>query len=132
MKILRIGILGLVVAGCTAEVTTAPTVAPQAGSVTLRWSVDGSFDPAACDAFNVDTARVDIYDAGGQPILTRFVDCRAFRATITLDPSRYSARLQMVDSGRNPLSTSIPISSFTIIGNSDLVIDTDFPRSSFF
>ena len=76
-----------VLSGCggggtdTVVVTTAGT-----GSVTIRWSIDGSFDPAACDAFFVQNARIDLYDVNGTPITTSFVNCRAFTATYSLSP----------------------------------------------
>src|SRR4051812_12736680 len=117
-NILRWGVLAVAMAsagamgGCTASAEVVPnTVDARPGSVPLRWSVDGSFDPAACDAFAAFDARIDIYDEGGQPIVTQFNDCRSFAASIALYPGRYSARLQMVDEGKQPRSTSIPISS---------------------
>jgi hypothetical protein len=139
-NILRWGLLAAtltgaagVMGGCTASAEVVPnTVDARTGTVTMRWSVDGSFDPAACDAFAAFDARLDIYDEGGQPIVTQFNDCRSFAATVSLYPGRYSARLQMVDSQKQPRSTSIPISSFTVIADTDLTIDTDFPRSSFY
>ena len=122
-----------VVTGCggggEATITTVPD---RAGSLTLRWSVDGSFDPRACDAFGVANARIDIYDAGGQPLTTTFVDCRAFTATIDLNAGRYSARIEMVDGGNQARSTSVPIQPFTIVSGTNLNIDSDFPRDSFF
>jgi hypothetical protein len=129
------GVLAMagVVTGCggggEAVVTTVPD---RSGSVTFRWSVDGSFDPRACDAFFVDSARIDLYDANGAPINTTFVDCRAFTATINLAPGRYSARIEMVDVNNEPRSTSLPIQPFTIVSDTNLNIDSDFPRDSFF
>ncbi|MGZ3421893.1 MAG: hypothetical protein ACXWUG_11165 [Polyangiales bacterium] len=138
-NILRWGVLvaalagGASAMGCTANAdVTAGDVPPRTGSVTVRWSVDGSFDPAACDAFAAFDARIDVYDESGQPVFTQFTDCRAFSATIDLFPARYSARIEMVDSRQQARSTSIPISSFTIIADTNLVLDTDFPRNSFF
>jgi hypothetical protein len=115
--------------GGEATITTVPD---RAGSVTLRWSVDGSFDPSACDAFAVENARVDIYDANGQPISTTFVDCRAFTATFELNAGRYSARIEMVDVNGVARSTSLAIQPFTIVSGTNLNIDSDFPRDSFF
>lgn len=102
------------------------------GSVTIRWSIDGSFDPRACDAFFVANARIDLYDANGAPITTSFVDCRAFTATFDLAPGYYSARIEMVDGASNPRSTSLPLEPFTIVSGTNLNVDTDFPRDSFF
>jgi len=122
-----------IVTGCggggEATITTVPD---RAGSVTLRWSVDGSFDPAACDAFALANARIDLYDANGQPISTTFIDCRAFSSRIELSPGRYSARIEMVDGNGVERSTSLPIQPFTIVSGTNLNIDSDFPRDSFF
>jgi hypothetical protein len=115
--------------GGEATVSVVPT---QNGTVTLHWSVDGSFDPRACDAFAVAHARVDIYDYGGAPISTTFVDCRAFAATFELQPGTYSARLEMVDSAQQPRTTSLPINSFNVVSGTNLNIDSDFPADSFY
>lgn len=121
-------------AGCTATVDATPTthVSERTGSLTLRWSVDGTFAASECDAFAVANARVDIYDANGSPISTTFSDCRNFSATFDLAPGRYSARIQMTDSGNQPRSTSLAISPFTIVSSTNLSIDSDFPRESFY
>lgn len=124
---------GAAMSGCFVEGEAGVTVAPSGpGAVTLRWSIDGSFDPGACDAFGVADARIDLYDVAGAPLQTTFVDCRAFSARFELAPGRYSARIEMVDPAHNPLSTSLPISSFVIASGSNLNVDTDFPRDSFF
>ena len=119
--------------GCFVEAGTTSTIVPVGpGSVTLRWSIDGSFDPAACDAFFVAEARIDLYDVAGAPIRTTFVDCRQFSARFDLPEGRYSARVEMVDAREQPRSTSLPVSSFVIVSGTNLNIDTDFPRDSFF
>ena len=115
--------------GGEATITTVPD---RAGSVTLRWSVDGSFDPSACDAFAVESARIDLYDANGNPFSTTFIECRAFSSRIDLAPGRYSARIEMVDVDGTPRSTSLAIQPFTIVSGTNLNIDSDFPRDSFF
>jgi len=117
--------------GCYGESTTTVVVVGT-GSVTLRWSIDGSFDPRACDAFYVASARIDLYDVNGRPIRTAFVDCRQFSAQFDLTEGTYSARIEMTDPAQQPRSTSIPIQPFAIIGGTNLNIDTDFPRDSFF
>jgi hypothetical protein len=119
--------------GCTGDAAVEVSTVPAGvGSLTLHWSIDGSFDPFACDAFAVANARVDIYDFEGVPISTTFVDCRAFSATFDLSPGRYSARIEMVDSANVERSTSVPVEPFTIVAGTNLNIDTDFPRDSFF
>ncbi len=102
------------------------------GAVTIRWSIDGTFDPSACDAFTVADARIDIYDAAGAPVSTSFTDCRSFGARIELTPGVYSARIQMVDGAHQPRSTSLPIDAFRVSGRTNLHVDSDFPRDSFF
>jgi hypothetical protein len=121
-----------VVTGCGGGGETVVVVPAGPGSVTFRWSIDGSFDPRACDAFFAQNARFDLYDINGSPITTSFVDCRAFTATFDLNPGQYSARIEMVDSAGNPRTTSLPIQPFTVTSGTNLNIDTDFPRDSFF
>lgn len=125
--------LGTAATGCFVDAGTTGTVVPiSSGALTLRWSIDGSFDPGACDAFFVQSARIDVYDDVGTPIRTEFVDCRRFSARFDLPAGRYSARLEMVDSAQQPRSTSLAVAPFVIGGGSNLDIDTNFPRDSFF
>lgn len=136
-KLIALGFLALTAlsTGCgggAGEATVTVTDTQRTGSVTFRWSVDSSFSPSACDAFGAMNNRVDIYDVQAAPISTTFVDCRTFTATYDLAPGRYSARLQMTDADQQPRSTSLPISSFTIVAGTNLNIDSDFPRDSFF
>jgi hypothetical protein len=120
------------IGGCFVNATDEVVVAPATGSVTMRWSIAGSFDPIACDDFALADARIDLYDAGGAPISTVFVDCRAFATRIDVSAGTYSARIEMVDGARQPRSTSIPISSFTVFRGTNVNVDTDFPPDSFF
>lgn len=131
--VLALLVTGAATTGCYVDAgTTGTYVPPSTGAITLRWSIDGSFDPAACDAFFVADARIDLYDAGGSPIRTQLVDCRQFSARFDLPEGRYSARIEMVDSASQPRSTSLPVESFVIAGGTNLNVDTDFPRDSFF
>lgn len=132
LSMVALGALSSLACGGGTTETTITTVPQQTGTVTFRWSVDSSFQPAACDAFAVAKTRVDLYNANGTPISTTFVDCRSFTATFELIAGRYSARLQMVDGANQPRSTSLAIAPFTVAIGTNLGIDSDFPRDSFY
>lgn len=120
--------------GCT--VSNAPDgsvteVPSNQGAFVVRWSIEGGYDPASCDAHAVVNVRIEVFDSKGNSIATRFVDCRAFTARIDLDPGPYAARLQMVDSGNNARSDRLSVPTFNVTAGATATLDVDFPKDSF-
>ena len=103
------------------------------GHLTLRWTIAGTSDPAACDDNNANVIDISVTDpADGSEIAGFQQDCRAFETTIPLAPGSYAASARMVDASGQPVSTDVPVAPFTLVGNDELVQDVDFPDSSFF
>jgi hypothetical protein len=125
-------VMSIAATACYGGGSTTYVVTPATGGLTLRWSIDGTVDPHACDAFFVANTRIDLYDVNGTPISTTFVDCRVFSAHFELAQGNYSARLEMTDTAGQPRSTSLPVAGIAIVSGTNLNIQTDFPRNSFF
>ena len=101
------------------------------GTLTVRWTVAGTFDPNACAAHGAATIHVNVFDRSGGFVGEYAQSCTAFATEIYLFPGQYSAQALLADSAGAARSTTINIVPFTIRFDSDLVIDVDFPQASF-
>jgi len=107
-----------------------PTVNP--GSLTVRWMVDETTDPNTCIMGNAASLDVVLTTAGGQFAGEFQAPCTNFSTTISpLVPGNYDGRAQLLDGYGNPRTTIVTIHPFDIIDSTNLVIDLDFPASSF-
>jgi hypothetical protein len=103
------------------------------GALTLRWTLDEVTDPNVCIMGNATTFDVIITTVGGAFAGEFQAPCTSFVATIsTLVPAGYFASARLLDAVGTPRTTPIETPAFTIIPNSELVLDLDFPASSFF
>ena len=118
----------LLVAGCTVQTSHAPP----AGTATLRWSIRGAFDPGDCYAYAAATMQILVYDSDGAYLEDIEASCTAFGTTTALDAGWYSATMQLLDAAGRPVSTLLDTSSFDVHPATDVLIDTDFPDSSFY
>jgi hypothetical protein len=123
-------------AACGSNTATPATVvvAPNepASTLTLRWSLDGSTDPASCNQSGVDVIDISIVspDTGGE-IQAFQQQCAAFSTSITLEPGTYGARARLVDSQGIARTTDVSVPPFTLVGGDELVQTVDFPADSF-
>jgi hypothetical protein len=136
------GLLALAATGCFFEASTdagpAPTPVPPIppgpvpGSLTLQWTVESRTDPNLCVLGNASTFDVILTTTAGQFAGEFQASCSAFGTTIgALAPGGYHAAAQLLDSAGRSRTTVIAINAFTVIENSNLVIDLDFPADSF-
>lgn len=118
--------------GSAEVVSTANPTEPN-GHLTLRWTIAGTTDPAACDDNNATSIDISVTDPGtGDEIAGFQQDCRAFETSIALAPGDYAAAARMVDGSGHAVTTDVPVAPFTLVGNDELVQDVDFPDNSFF
>jgi hypothetical protein len=109
-----------------------PPPTASAGSVTFRWTVDETTDPNTCIMGNAAALDVVLTTAGGQFAGEFQSACTNFATTIApLVPGNYEGRAQLIDGYGNPRTTIVTILSFSITDGTTLVIDLDFPASSF-
>jgi hypothetical protein len=137
------GLLAVTTTGCFFETSTdagpAPTPVPPPlppgqtpGSLTLRWTVEGRTDPNLCVLGNASTFDVVLTTTAGQFVGEFQAGCSAFATTVSsLAPGGYYGSAELLDGAGRARTTAISINAFTIVENSDLVVDLDFPADSF-
>ncbi len=109
---------------------TSPRVVT--GTVTIRWSVESSFDPGACGFHRADRMEIVVRDDLGRVVTQTNPPCSAFNTTLELPAGRYAASLTLLDAASNPVSTTLDTAPFDVLGGRGEMVDTDFPADSFF
>jgi hypothetical protein len=121
---------------CTVEsggtVGPAPGPTSTTGALTVRWSIDGSFDPNLCDVYTAPTMDVRVLSQSTGQLFEQNADCHSFSTTITLPADNYTANATLLDPGGHARTTTVDLSAFTVGSGADIVEYADFPRSSFF
>jgi len=100
--------------------------------LTLRWTVQSAADPNLCTLGNAALIDVVLTGSGGRFGGEYQASCGSFATNIgSLAPDTYTATAQLLDGAGRPRTTVIRVNTFTILENSTLVIDLDFPANSF-
>ena len=119
-------------AGCTATVSAAPAPPPSSGSAIMDWTIDGTRDPAECQATGASTFNVTLFSSTGATAGQWVQDCTAFATTIPgLFPDTYTGRANLVDPGGNPRTTAVPLAPFDVVEGTTVTVPMDFPINSF-
>jgi hypothetical protein len=131
----------LAMTGCFIEASTdapgragppPPIVVVRGGSLTLRWTIDGQVNPGSCDIGGATVLHIRLMTTSGAFAGDFEADCAQFATKITsLAPDGYTGTAELQDAGGAPRTTSIQLDPFTIVSDSTLVIDVDFPPDSF-
>jgi len=122
--------------GCFVEASSEPppplVVDRPPGRLTLRWSVDEVKDPNVCIMGQASDIDIVVVTSSGGDLIGEFqAPCSAFSTTVsTLLPGTYRATARLLDGGE-ARTTAVPIDAFTIVENSNLIVDIDFPADSF-
>ena len=125
-------------AGCTVQTTDPgpPVVLPppaDIGSLTLRWTVNGTTDPNTCLLGGATTFDVSLTTTSGQFAGQYQASCGAFATNISnLAADTYGGAARLLDGAGRARTTTIDIDTFNILGNSSLIVDLDFPANSFY
>lgn len=126
----------LLMGGCTVESggTVGPGggVPPTTGALTVRWSIDGSFDPNLCDVYTAPTIDVRVLSQSDGRVFEQTADCHVFTTTVSLPADSYTANATLLDPSGHARTTTVDLSPFSVGSGADAVEDADFPRSSFF
>jgi hypothetical protein len=126
------GLLALVSA-CTASVGPPPPVPPPVGTAIADWTIDGTKDPARCQASGAATFHITLFSASDRSVGDWVQDCTAFATTIGgLFPDTYTGKAELLDADGRPRTTSVNLAPFGVIGDASVVVNVDFPADSFF
>ena len=124
--------------GCTVNTTeptgTTTTTTPPAsyGAASIRWSVAGSFDPAACSAHNVTTFDFRALDQATGAMTEATAPCSNFALTINLPPGQYTGNATLLGPDGRAKSTTLNLAPFSVGTGQTTSMDSDFPASSFY
>ena len=122
--------------GCFVEASNEPppplVTDRSPGRLTLRWSIDEVKDPNVCVMGQASDIDITVVSATSGTVLGEFqAPCSSFSTTVSsLLPGRYRATARLLDGGE-ARTTAVPIDAFTIVENSNLIVDIDFPADSF-
>lgn len=128
--------IAIAAGGCAVEaggtVTGGTVVTPTTGAFTVRWSIDGAFDPNLCAAYAAPTMDVRVLEQASGRLYEQTADCRAFTTTLVLPGGSYTANATLLDPGGHARTTTVTLSAFSLAPGANIVEDADFPRSSFY
>lgn len=113
------------------------------GGIDMRWTVNNTTDPGACDYYAPSTAGIElelaIYDRGGA-VATVYAPCEAFRLDRPLlvqasadGAGYYRGEVSMVDARDRtvPVSTTERLEQIWVVPRTNVELDVNFPPSSF-
>lgn len=129
LGVLALGTVIATTAGCVVQ-TTDP--GPRTGFLTVQWSIAGTFSARACSDFAVTSVEVVAYDSRGSVAGQRTVACESHSAELELFPDAYSADVTMLDARGAARTTTLQLPPTSVISDSNVTLDTDFPSASFY
>ena len=100
------------------------------GTITQRWSLGGQFDARYCRSFGADRMQLVIRDASNQIAATAFQPCSEMQMSVKLPIGSYTADAWLIATDGTRVSTTLSLSPFQILRNTETFIDTDFPTTS--
>jgi hypothetical protein len=119
--------------GCIIAEDPVPVVVTRGyGLLTVAWTLQGSDDPALCDLEGADTIDIFVERSDGAPEVEVSDLCEVFVTSVELRPGGYYADALLLDVRARPVTTAVDLGFFEIYGDDELVIDVDFPASSFY
>jgi hypothetical protein len=121
--------LAVALSSCVIVAEDVPT---SYGQLTLRWTIEGTYDPAYCTAAVASTAAITVYDVNGAYVTQGRASCAAFHWDVALWPGRYSAAVTMLDAYGHTRSTTAVVPIIDIPTSGYVWVDVEFPWSSFY
>lgn len=119
--------------GCIVDSDPDPVVVTRGyGLLTVFWTVEGTDDPAMCGFEGADTIDIFVERASGGTAAHVSDLCEAFETSVELRPGGYFADAVLLDVAGRPITTTVDLGYFDIFGGDELIVDADFPPSSFF
>jgi hypothetical protein len=131
--------LGVAAWGCALDASVGvagnnpppPPVSIPTGSVTQRWSIGGQFDARTCAQYGADQMQLVIRDQSGRIAATAYQPCSEMQMTVKLPIGSYTGDAWLIATDGTRVSTTLSLTPFQILRNTETFIDTDFPTNSF-
>jgi hypothetical protein len=128
-------LLAVALPGCFVEAGSdapPPPPPPSVGQLTLRWTVDEVADGNVCIMGQAAAIDIVLSMTDGRPAGEYQANCSDFSTNMsTLQLGGYVGTARLIGSSGQARTTTLQIDPFTIVSGSPLVIDIDFPASSF-
>jgi hypothetical protein len=121
--------------GCFVEAGSdapPPPPPPSVGQLTLRWTVDETVDGNVCIMGQAAAIDIVLTTTDEQPAGEYQAGCSDFSTNVSaLPPGGYFGAAHLIDGAGRARTTTLQINPFSIVSGTRLVIDIDFPASSF-
>lgn len=124
-------VLALGAAGCTVETRSGGSyVGDDAGTLRVRWSLDDSFDPGACDDYDAYDLDLVIYD-DRHGVASRITEpCDEFSVDVDLPDGVYSVDATLLDRSGHDVTTTLSLDDIDVYAGEDTPLEIDFPIDS--
>ena len=118
------------VAACVRADEPSDQAGESDGELTVRWSLEGTKDPARCQQLGAAAVDLGIYDAS-QELDSRLVQpCVTFEVTVELARGEYSAEATLVDDDGKPVSATLTIEDLQVDADDGIETSIDFPAEA--
>jgi hypothetical protein len=107
-----------------------PPVIPT-GTITQRWSIGGQFDARTCTQYGANEMQLVIRDQSGRIAATAYQPCSEMQMSVKLPIGSYTGDAWLIAADGTRVSTTLSLTPFQIVRNTETFIDTDFPTNSF-
>jgi len=128
--------LAVALPGCFVQASSdappPPPPPPSVGQLTLRWTVDEMVDGNVCIMGQASAIDIVLAMTDGQPAGEYQASCSDFSTNMsTLRSGDYVGTARLIGSAGQARTTTLQMNPFAIVSGSQLVIEIDFPASSF-
>jgi len=96
------------------------------GELTVRWSLEGTKDPARCEQLGAAAVDLGIYDASHELDSRLVQPCVTFEVTVELAPGEYSAEATLVDEDGSAISATLTIEDLEVGADEATETSIDF------
>jgi hypothetical protein len=118
--------LALGASGCFIEVDDDD----HEGTLTVQWSLDGTFDPDACLDYGARSLELVLYDRHDDIIDSFEARCADFALSIDLPEDDYGFDATLLDRTGRSVTTTIGLDRIFVPEDDVEVVDIDFPIDS--
>jgi hypothetical protein len=122
-----LAVLALGTSGCFVEVDGDDD---DFGTLTVQWSLDGTFDPDACLDYGARSLELVLYDHFDDVVDSFEARCADFAISIDLPEDDYGFDATLLDRSGRSVTTTIGLDNLFVDEGRERVVDIDFPVDS--